>query len=216
MPSLPIVNSAIALRIAHTHATLRPMTAALAPRQATYQDVLDAPPHQLAEIIDGQLQLHPRPARRHEAAHSLLGTRLTGAFDIDGGDGSSAGGWVIRLEPELHLHANIVVPDLAAWRVERYDVEHEDEPFHSLPPDWCCEILSPTSRAHDRITKPAIYAREGVSYYWVVDPLEKEIEAFERLADGRWALLGVFAGTEGARIAPFDALELPLARIWGR
>ncbi len=29
---------------------------------ATYQDVLDAPPHMVAEIIDGKLYTHPRPA----------------------------------------------------------------------------------------------------------------------------------------------------------
>ena len=29
--------------------------------QATYQDVLDAPPHMVAEIVSGKLYTHPRP-----------------------------------------------------------------------------------------------------------------------------------------------------------
>ena len=31
-------------------------------RRATYQDVLDAPAHRVAEIIDGTLYTQPRPA----------------------------------------------------------------------------------------------------------------------------------------------------------
>ena len=34
------------------------------PRRATYQDVLDAPAHRVAEIIDGTLSLSPRPSPR--------------------------------------------------------------------------------------------------------------------------------------------------------
>ena len=33
--------------------------------RATYQDVLDAPEHQGAEIIDGTLYTPPRPTPRH-------------------------------------------------------------------------------------------------------------------------------------------------------
>ena len=33
--------------------------------RATYQDVLNAPPHKVAEIVDGTLHLNPRPAPRH-------------------------------------------------------------------------------------------------------------------------------------------------------
>ena len=41
---------------------------ALARRRATYQDVLDAPAHQVAEIVDGTLHTHPRPAMPHARA----------------------------------------------------------------------------------------------------------------------------------------------------
>ena len=42
---------------------------ALARRRATYQDVLDAPAaSQVAEIVDGTLHTHPRPAMPHARA----------------------------------------------------------------------------------------------------------------------------------------------------
>ena len=37
-------------------------------RRATYQDVLDAPEHVVAEIIDGELYTSPRPASPHAVA----------------------------------------------------------------------------------------------------------------------------------------------------
>jgi hypothetical protein len=43
-----------------------------AKRRATYQDVLDAPPHRVAEVIDGELRLHPRPVKPHAAAATAL------------------------------------------------------------------------------------------------------------------------------------------------
>ena len=33
--------------------------------RASYQDVLDAPAHRVAEIVDGTLHTHPRPAMPH-------------------------------------------------------------------------------------------------------------------------------------------------------
>ena len=39
-------------------------------RRATYQDVLDAPPHKVAEIVDGTLHMSPRPSPRHSEAYS--------------------------------------------------------------------------------------------------------------------------------------------------
>ena len=46
---------------------------ALARRNATYRDVLDAPAHQVAEVIGGTLHTHPRPAPLHTIAASDLG-----------------------------------------------------------------------------------------------------------------------------------------------
>ena len=49
-------------------------------RRATYQDVLDAPAHRIAEIVDGTLYTHPRPAMPHAHASSCLGDELISPF----------------------------------------------------------------------------------------------------------------------------------------
>jgi hypothetical protein len=111
-------------------------------RPATYQDVLDAPPHMVAEIANGRLHLHPRPALRHSRATFRMAGRLDDLFEGGGGPG----GWHFAIEPELHLGPDVLVPDLAGWRRERMPV-FPDAPWTDLAPDWVCEILSPGTRA---------------------------------------------------------------------
>ncbi len=77
-------------------------------RRATYQDVLDAPPNMVAEVIDGQLVLMPRPAKPHALAASALGQELGPPFQRGKG---GPGGWFVLDEPELHLGGDILVPE---------------------------------------------------------------------------------------------------------
>ena len=67
------------------------------PGRATYQDVLDAPAHLVAEIINGTLYTHPRPASRHARASSVLDRKIGMPFD---NDPDGPGGWWIIFEPE--------------------------------------------------------------------------------------------------------------------
>ena len=59
-----------------------------------------------------------------------------------------------------------------------------------------------------------IYAREGVSHLWLVDPLARTVESY-RLQGGYWLLLQTVAGNRTARLEPVDALEMDLERWWG-
>ena len=58
-----------------------------------------------------------------------------------------------------------------------------------------------------------IYAREGVGYLWFVDPLLQTVEVY-RGESGRWVVVVTHAGDEVARIDPFGAVELRVARWW--
>jgi Uma2 family endonuclease len=179
-------------------------------RPATYQDVIDAPPHLVAEVIHGVLHLNPRPAKPHAAAASALGEELGPPFKRSKG---GPGGWVILDEPELHLQAEILVPDLAGWRVERMPALVDDEPFFRMAPDWVCEVISPSTAKYDRTDKLIIYAREGVRWAWLVDPLQRTLEAF-RQNEGRWVRLGAWRDDARLRAEPFDAIELELGVLW--
>ena len=44
------------------------------------------------------------------------------------------------------------------------------------PPDIVIEVLSPSNRTHDLLTKRAIYQRGGVREYWIADPEGRTLE----------------------------------------
>jgi Uma2 family endonuclease len=184
-------------------------------KRATYADVLAAPEHLTAEVLDGELHLMPRPRRAHLRSASGLGAFLFGAFQVGV---SGPGGWTIIDEPELHLgtEPDILVPDLGGWRAGRLiDREDLDEPFIEVVPDWVCEILSPGTRRIDRMKKMPIYAREKVSHVWLVEPTERMVEVF-RYSGASYTLVGVYGGDAAVRAEPFDATEIPPAFLWGK
>lgn len=186
------------------------MNAPAAPvRPASYQDVLDAPPNMVAEILRGALHLHPRPAAPHALASSRLGFEIGGPFDRGRG---GPGGWWILDEIELHFGDDVLVPDLAGWRRERMP-DFPDAAWFDLAPDWVCEILSPSTRKFDLTIKREIYAREVVGHLWLVDPDARTLEAFVQDA-GTWRLAAALKDADPVRLAPFDAVEFPLSALW--
>lgn len=185
------------------------MRTAPAKRHATYADVLAAPADVVAELIEGALVTQPRPSPRHGLAASSLGGELMGPFQKGQG---GPGGWIFIDEPELHLDGDVVVPDIAGWRTERLHVLPET-PYFTLPPDWVCEVLSPSTEDWDRGAKRRIYASAGVAHLWLVDPRVKLIEAFA-LTGGQWLLVGTVSGPEDVRLAPFEAVCFPLSVLW--
>ncbi len=194
----------------------------VAPLRATYQDVLDAPPHVVAEILAGRLVLSPRPALPHALASSQLNVGVGAAFHgRQGGGADPPGGWWILVEPELHLpdpqdpgnpRATVIVPDLAGWRRERLPVLPAAAAM-TLAPDWVCEVVSPGTARYDRSIKMRIYAREGVPHLWLVDPLAKTLEVYG-LEAGRWVVLGVCGGDESVRAEPFAAVAFDMSGWW--
>ncbi len=181
-------------------------------KPATYDDLKAVPPHMMGQIVDGELIRLPRPAAGHAIVTSNLGADLTGPFGRGKG---GPRGWLILDEPELHLAADVLVPDLGSWRRDRLPVEiPADMAFFTVVPDWVCEVLSPSTAAIDRVQKARIYARGGVRWRWTIDPVGKTLEADE-LREGRWSSLGVWGPGEKPRVPPFDAIELELDAWWG-
>jgi Uma2 family endonuclease len=105
------------------------------------------------------------------------------------------------------------VPDLGGWRRERLPNLTNDEAYFTLPPDWVCEVLSPSSMGRDRVRKLPIYAEFGVRHVWLVDPLQRTLEVLT-LSGNRYVLAGLFEGDAAIRAEPFDAIELNLGILW--
>ncbi len=87
-------------------------------KPAIYDDLYAIPENMTGEIINGELIVTPRPTRDHAYTASALGSEVGPAYQF--GQGGGPGGWIILDEPEISLGENILVPDLAGWRRERF------------------------------------------------------------------------------------------------
>ena len=65
-----------------------------------------------------------------------------------------------------------------------------DENSIDFAPDLVVEVISPSSRRDDRVRKMALYARSGVSEYWIADPIERTL------------VVNLLQGKEYAPVAP--------------
>ena len=180
-------------------------------RPTLYEQLAALPEGLTGEILDGQIHTQPRPSWPHALAGSVLRADLVGPFQQGRG---GPGGWWIIDEPELHFirDTEVAVPDLAGWRRERMPRPPRGHRV-TVVPDWVCEILSNSTESKDRKIKMPIYARYGVAYAWLVDPLERTLEAYA-LTGGDWREIGRFAGGDRVPVAPFDAIAIDLADLW--
>lgn len=178
-------------------------------KRATYEDVLNAPENKVAELLDGELVLSPRPTPRHSVAASEIGMAIGNPFHRGAG---GPGGWWILDEPELHFGDHVVVPDIAGWRRERMSAI-PDAAYFTLAPDWVCEVLSRSTEKFDRSRKLRIYAEAGVDHAWLVKPTDRTLEVL-RLRDRAWTIVGSWEDAAVVHVEPFAAVGLELARLW--
>ena len=179
-------------------------------RPATYADLVALPPDVRAELLDGEIRTAPAPMPRHSKPQRALGHFIGGPFDDDDGFGGP-GGWWIFVEVDIAPGEDVVGPDLAGWRRER--LREPDVGPIGVVPDWVCEVVSDSNAAHDRVTKRRLYAMHGVRDYWLIDPEARILEALV-LEQGRWVESGSFDEKAVARIAPFEAVELQVGRLF--
>ncbi len=178
-------------------------------QSATYADIEALPPHVVGEIAFGVLHTHPRPAPRHGNAAIELQTELMLPFRRGRG---GPGGWLFQPEPELHLGAHIVVPDIVGWRRTSLP-ELPATPYFEIAPDWACEVLSPSTQRFDRTDKLSICASFGVGHCWYVDPIARTLEVLV-LQNGKWLITAALKAADEVCTPPFEAHTFNLDVLW--
>lgn len=81
------------------------------------------------------------------------------------------------------------------------------------PPDLVVEILSPSTAAHSRATKLALYAEAGVPWAWFLDPEAKTVETLN-LEGKRYFVDSILAGNQVLTSSLFPGWELPLNELF--
>src|SRR2546425_7423804 len=173
----------------------------------TYRDYAALPDDgRRCELHDGALSVTPAPGTRHQRISRNL-------YDVLRDHVTAWGlGEVLYSPLDVILSDTTVVqPDLVHLDLSRRDLVSE-RGVEGLP-SLVVEILSPSTRTIDRVTKPVLYARHGVPFFWLVDPEARILKAF---AWGPECYSLVVRATGAAPIGPppFPDLALIPASLW--
>ncbi|AHH95028.1 Uma2 family endonuclease [Kutzneria albida] len=153
------------------------------------------------ELIDGVLLVSPAPGTRHQKIVMKLGSYLDTVCPDDLHVLSAP----FAVQPSASTE---VQPDLLVARDE--DLTDKNLP---VAPLLVVEVLSPSTALNDLNTKKAVYQRMGVPSYWVVDPADPVLTAYELDADGQYQQVAEVKGTdvfEAARPYPVRIVPVEL------
>ncbi|MGH3693388.1 MAG: Uma2 family endonuclease [Pseudonocardiaceae bacterium] len=160
------------------------------------------------ELLDGTLLVSPAPGVWHQEVALELAIRLRTACP-----------------PELHVviapfewrggRRTALQPDvLVARHADLLAVEGE---FLAAAPVLAVEVLSPSTRRIDRLSKLSAYEEAGVSSYWLVDPDPESpsLQALD-LVDGRYVEVGCAVGEDSWQAKrPFPVTVIPADLVAG-
>ena len=182
------------------------------PRKVTSKEVLAAPEEQRLEVIDGVVEEKAAPSFDHSVVQFQLGGLIGQPFGSRRHGGP--GGWWLASEADIELGPHdLVRPDVAGWRRERFAERPSGRPVRHAP-DWVCELVSDSNRKRDTVEKVRLYHRAGVAHYWLVDPEEQSLTVLKHEPDGYKVLL-VAEGQERVRAAPFEPVEFSVQELLG-
>jgi Uma2 family endonuclease len=183
-------------------------------RLCTYGDYRSWSEDERWELIDGvAFDMSPAPSMPHQALSMELAHAIR-TFVGRGGCRVFAAPFDVLFpaapdQPEDEV-STVVQPDLAVvcdpGKLRNFGC------FGA--PDWIIEILSPYTSRRDIVAKLALYERQGVREYWVVDPGNRFIHVYLRGEDGRYLDPRLFVGKVVVRSTVCDGLEIGLADLF--
>ena len=80
-------------------------------------------------------------------------------------------------------------------------------------PDLVIEILSPSTRRHDRLVKLGLYQRAGVREYWIVDPDNGSVQVLT-LTDGLLLHHEDYGREDIAKVNVLDGCFIELSKVF--
>lgn len=175
-------------------------------RRLTYRDFVHFPDDgRRHELIDGKHYVTPPPNIRHQRLVQRLAMAVWGYLALH----PVGELFCVPVDCVLTLF-DIVEPDLVLIAHDQAEIVTKKNVRGA--PALVVEVHSPGTSRRDRLQKKALYAREGVREYWMIDPDANTIIVFRRTAEGGFPMVATLhAGTADTLTTPLlpgFALEL--------
>lgn len=173
----------------------------------TYDDYCELPnDRNRYEILDGELSVTPAPRINHQR----ISNRLHRVLD-DHVIANRLGEIFVAPTDLILAPTTVVQPDLIFIATDRAHIVTERGIEGA--PTLVTEILSPTTQRTDRVAKAQLYAKYGVSNYWLIDPGQHTFEAYE-LAGDHYVIIESMKNQDEFHPSLFPGLTIRLADLW--
>lgn len=138
----------------------------------TIENIYALPDGEHAELIDGQIYYMSPPSWSHQRISRKLHQIIANYIDSNNGQCETlAAPFAVFLNED---DINYVEPDISVI----CDLSKLDDKGCHGAPDWIIEIVSPSSKSRDYMTKLFKYRTAGVREYWIVDPEKQMVTVY--------------------------------------
>ncbi|MCM1217170.1 MAG: Uma2 family endonuclease [Roseburia sp.] len=142
----------------------------------TFADIMASPDTEWVEIIHGKLYPLIPLGDAHQRVLMSLSAQLWNQLRGSSAQMSSllAVRPYERLNDKPHMVDTVLLPDVSILLAPR---KFEEYGCRGVP-NYVAEVISPSSRYLDTVTKFEIYQGAGVKEYWIVDPEKKNVKVY--------------------------------------
>lgn len=178
----------------------------------TFADCLTWEESERIEIIGGEAFMMAPPSRAHQEISGALFAQLYNFLEGKKCQVYAAPFAVRLFERDGETPEDVdtmVEPDISVV----CDGDKLDNHGCKGAPDLVIEILSPSTRRHDRLVKLDLYQRAGVREYWLVNPEETTVQVMV-LTNGYLLPAADYGREDVARVNVLDGCFIDLGKVF--
>ena len=160
------------------------------------------------ELIDGRLEETEVPTKLHEWVVGCLVAALFAWARANKAGTVLPSGYKLRISRTRGVMADVVFIRRGRGHLAK------NEGMEDAAPDLVIEVISPSSRRHDRVRKLRWYGELGVREYWIVDPEERTLERLMLDKRGRYVVSEALSEDDVFTPKGYDGLVIRLDELW--
>lgn len=179
----------------------------------TFADCLTWEENERIEIIEGEAVLMAPPSRLHQEISVAITSQLYNFLEGKRCKVYPAPFAVRLFEQDGEAPEDVdtmVEPDISVV----CDSDKLDKHGCKGAPDLVVEILSPSTRRHDRLVKLGLYQRAGVREYWIVNPEDRTVQVMLQDGAGSLRIHEDYGREDMAKVNVLEGCFIELSKVF--